>query len=234
MGDYNIEMNKIYNDDFRNLIEILKKEKVIIISDPPYNIKHKYNKYSDNLEEEEYKKMIKDLTEITEKIVLISYPEETMQYLSPILGIPKEVIVWCYNSNLPARQSRLINFWNVSPELKNVTFPYQNPNDKRIKKLIEKGSKGRRSYDWFSDINLVKNVSKNKTNNMHSCPVPLKLMKRIIKYLPAKFDDYIIVDPFAGSGTTLIACKILRRKFIGIELDEDYCEIARQRLEKLS
>lgn len=53
-------------------------------------------------------------------------------------------------------------------------------------------------------------------------------MENIIKLLP---EDKIIVDPFAGSGTTLLACKNLGRKYIGIEIDDKYIEIINKRLQ---
>jgi len=57
--------------------------------------------------------------------------------------------------------------------------------------------------------------------------MPVEVMKRIIAILP---DDYTIVDPFMGSGTTGVACKMLGRKFIGIEMDNTYADIAEQRI----
>jgi site-specific DNA-methyltransferase (adenine-specific) len=51
----------------------------------------------------------------------------------------------------------------------------------------------------------------------------------VAKIIAANVGD-IILDPFAGSGTTLVAAKQLGRKYIGIEINENYCDIARQRL----
>ena len=45
--------------------------------------------------------------------------------------------------------------------------------------------------------------------------------------------EQTIFDPFMGSGTTGVACKNLNRKFIGIELDEKYFNIAKERIESL-
>ena len=44
-------------------------------------------------------------------------------------------------------------------------------------------------------------------------------------------DGGIVLDPYAGSGTTLCACVNTKRNFIGIELDKDYIEIAKKRVE---
>jgi DNA modification methylase len=86
--------------------------------------------------------------------------------------------------------------------------------------------KSARLYDWW-EINQVKNVSKEKTS--HPCQMPLEVMKRIVGILPS---DYTIVDPFMGSGTTGLACKLLNRNFIGIEKSAEYFEIAQSRISK--
>jgi len=220
-----LELNKIYNMDFRECINDLPKIDMVI-TDPPYNINYKYDVYKDNLSEEEYIDLIATLKGFP--LAIIHYPEETMKYFVPALGVPSEVVVWCYNSNLPGRQSRLINFYNCSVNFSNVRQPYKNPTDKRVAKLIENGSEGRRLYDWFSDINLVKNVSSDKLS--HPCPIPIKLYERII-LLTTKEND-IVVDPFAGLGNFAIACKKLNRNFIGFEISKEYCNIANERLKE--
>lgn len=112
----------------------------------------------------------------------------------------------------------------MKPDFNAVRQPYKNPNDKRIKKRIAEGKTGCKLYDWWN-VNQVKNVSKEKTK--HPCQMPLEVMKNIIGILPK---DYIIIDPFMGSGTTGVACLELGRDFIGIELDEKYFNIAQQRI----
>ena len=62
----------------------------------------------------------------------------------------------------------------------------------------------------------------------HPCPKPIEVMKWLVSRCSLGND--IILDPLCGSGTTLVAAKQLGRKFIGIEISEKYCEIARGRL----
>jgi 16S rRNA G966 N2-methylase RsmD len=60
----------------------------------------------------------------------------------------------------------------------------------------------------------------------HPSPKPLKAISWII----SRFDYPIVIDPFAGSGTTLVAAKNAGKRAIGIEIEEKYCEIAAKRL----
>lgn len=216
-------LRRVENLDFRQGICELKDE-FTIITDPPYNIDYGYNEYDDNLPDNEYIELISNFKGL--KLAIIHYPEESMKYFVPALGVPDEVNVWAYNSNLPGRQSRLINYYNLQPDYRKVLQPYKNPEDKRIKERIARGIIGARSYDWFSDIQLVKNVSKSKYP--HPCPVPVELMERIIRLTTNEGD--LVVDPFAGSGTTGVACVNTNRRFIGFEIDPLYADMANERI----
>jgi len=226
-------LNTIIHDKCENVLPKIKKEYDIslILTDPPYNIKFnryedgKDKGYKDNLSSEEYVNLMKQLKGTPSAI--IHYPEEMMKYVVPALGVPDEVLAWCYPSNIN-RRFRLINIYGKNPDFTRVLQPYKNPTDRRVRQLIANGSKGTPLYDWFTDINIVKNVSQEKSE--HPCPVPVDLMKRIIILLTNKGD--IVVDPFMGSGTTAIACKMLNRNYIGIELSKKYVELSEKRIKK--
>ncbi len=61
----------------------------------------------------------------------------------------------------------------------------------------------------------------------HPCPKPLSWMRWAVAR--ASREGETVLDPFAGSGTTLVAAKVLGRRAIGIEIEERYCEIAARR-----
>jgi DNA modification methylase len=155
--------------------------------------------------------------------VVIHYPESLYKISFQCGVFPEKVVSWVYNSNTP-KQHRDIAFFGVKPDFTKVIQPYKNPNDKRIQERIARGIEGGKLYDWW-EVNQIKNVSEEKFD--HPCQIPLEIMKRIIGILPK---DYIIVDPFMGTGTTGVACKELGYDFIGVEIDEKYFEIANKRL----
>jgi site-specific DNA-methyltransferase (adenine-specific) len=66
--------------------------------------------------------------------------------------------------------------------------------------------------------------------NGHPCPKPEGWMRWLVNLVSEATDT--VIDPFAGSGTTLVAAKRLGRAAIGIEIEEKYCEIAARRLQQ--
>ena len=83
---------------------------------------------------------------------------------------------------------------------------------------------------WSKDTNAkIFKKSVLSYEKQHPTQKPVELMKWCLGFLP---DAQTILDPFIGSGTTGVACAKLGRKFIGIELDEDYFNIACERITK--
>jgi site-specific DNA-methyltransferase (adenine-specific) len=64
--------------------------------------------------------------------------------------------------------------------------------------------------------------------NGHPCPKPLGLMRWLVARVSKPNET--VLDPFMGSGTTLLAAKDMGHRAIGIEIEERYCEIAAKRL----
>jgi DNA modification methylase len=67
-------------------------------------------------------------------------------------------------------------------------------------------------------------------NKLHPTQKPLELIKKLVLASSNRGD--LVFDGFAGSGTTGVACKKLGRRFIGCELDENYCKIANDRIDE--
>ena len=84
--------------------------------------------------------------------------------------------------------------------------------DKAVKKYL---------WQW----NGMLQEAKNKEYRYHPTQKPTGLLKAILADHPAE----ATLDPFMGSGSTLVACKALNRKCIGIEIEEKYCEIPAKR-----
>jgi DNA modification methylase len=76
---------------------------------------------------------------------------------------------------------------------------------------------------------LPKPENEFKTKNNHPTVKPLKLMEYLIKLVMPP-NDGLLLDPFAGSGTTILAAQRLGYNAIGIEKSSDYCAIAEQRI----
>lgn len=82
--------------------------------------------------------------------------------------------------------------------------------------------------EWTNGVWSFSGESKKRIG--HPAPFPVELPRRCIKLFSYVSD--VILDPFAGSGSTLVACLETHRKGIGVEIDEHYCELASQRLSR--
>jgi site-specific DNA-methyltransferase (adenine-specific) len=87
-----------------------------------------------------------------------------------------------------------------------------------------------RLFGNYSDKSSYANIPCGKKETDHPNEKPLLLIRKLIT-VGSNENDFII-DPFMGSGTTAVACEQLNRRWIGIEISEKYCEIAKQRIER--
>ena len=86
--------------------------------------------------------------------------------------------------------------------------------------------------DGSFQSNILEGFSERKTEkfNVHCTVKPLPLMEKLVDMLVPTGDENVILDPFAGSGTTLVAAKKLGRSYVGIEIVPDYISIIDKRL----
>lgn len=83
--------------------------------------------------------------------------------------------------------------------------------------------------EWTNGLWTFPGESKKRIG--HPAPFPLELPRRCIKLFSYVGDT--VLDPFMGSGTTLLAAYQNKRRGIGIDIDENYCELAKERLRQL-
>jgi len=83
-------------------------------------------------------------------------------------------------------------------------------------------------YKRISDVWIDIPEKLTRNTKVHFTPKPLKAIERII-LVHTKEND-VIFDCFAGSGTTCVAAKMLGRRYIGIDISPEYCQITRERL----
>lgn len=100
---------------------------------------------------------------------------------------------------------------------------YRKPtNTQRDKSRIEKKDYG----EWFRQS---WNITGASTKN-HPAPFPIELAYRLVRMF--SFFDDTVLDPFCGTGTTMIAAMKCDRNSIGVEIDSEYCQMAAERIKK--
>ena len=87
--------------------------------------------------------------------------------------------------------------------------------------VLEKG-KPKYNLTNFTDVQNASHINHNKQNHPHQKPVDL--LKKMIEHSSKEGD--IVLDPFCGSGSVCVACQEMKRKWIGIEIDEKWCGVA--------
>lgn len=216
-------MYKIYNDDCLNVMNEINCDGGVdlIVTDPPYMInyrsdyrKNKYNrikndKDSYNLISEYFKKCNEILKDNSAIYCFCSwhnvdfFKQEFEKYFKL-----KNIIVWNKNNTSMG-------------DLKGSYAPKH--------EFILFGHKGRRLIEGFRYPDVLD--FKRTNNKLHPTQKPIDLLEVLIKTSSKEGD--VVFDGFMGSGSTGVACLKNNRNFIGVELDEKYFEIAKNRIENL-
>ncbi|MBM3708182.1 MAG: site-specific DNA-methyltransferase [Actinobacteria bacterium] len=236
----------IYNNDFLELNDIPDSSIDLIVTSPPYNVDIQYNSHSDNLLYEDYLnftekwiykcfKLVKIDGRFCLNIPLDKNKGGQQSVYADITGIAKKV-GWKYHSTI------IWNEGNISRRtawgsFMSASAPYVIAPVEVVLVLYKKNWKkisGSKKSDitktdfmqWTCGLWSFGGESKKKVG--HPAPFPIELPRRCIKLF--SFVGDTILDPFLGSGTTLIASYISNRIGIGVESDKGYCDLAVRRL----
>jgi site-specific DNA-methyltransferase (adenine-specific) len=236
----------IYNDDFLSTESIEDGTIDLIVTSPPYNVEIGYGAFDDEVPYDLYLEftekwlerafdLVKDDGRFCLNIPLDKNKGGQQSVYADIVTIAKQ-IGWNYHATI------IWNEQNISRRTAwgswlSASAPYVIAPVEMIAVLYKNSWKktgGSKKSDiskeeFMAWTNGVWNFSgESKKRIGHPAPFPLELPRRCIKLFTFVGDT--VLDPFMGSGTTLIASALTDRKGIGVEIDREYCEIAKKRL----
>jgi len=190
----------IYHGDCRDILPHVTAD--VVVTDPPYGVGIDYASYDDNAANTAG--VVADFVdELVGRVRCVAFTAGRY-----------ETELWLYR-NFPPRW-RMCWYKGAQSTASPIGF-----NDWEAV-LIYGDHVHNHAHDWFYAM------PEQMGRFGHPCPKPVGYGLALIGRLSKPSD--IILDPFMGSGTTLVAAKQLGRKAIGIEIEERYCEIAVKRL----
>lgn len=228
-----VELDKILCVDIIKGLSDLPSETVdIIVTSPPYNLgkdhhtgDKRHNPYNDNLPENTYQEqqinVLKELYRVLKPDGSLFYNHKNRikngQQITPyewLLKTPfviKQEIIWVNRS----QNFDKIRFY---PWTERVYWLTKSPKTKLYNAINH--------YD-FLDYNEWKPVG---TKGKHTRAFPEKMVEDILMCFP---ESRIVLDPYMGSGTTAVVAKRLGKKYIGFEINQEFIELADERLQIL-
>ncbi len=237
----------IYMDDILKASAIERNSIDLIVTSPPYGVDIEYGDYDDNIPYAKYLQFTKAWLEKchslmkTDGRLCLNLPMDKnkggqQSVYADITSIAKDV-GWKYHTTI---------IWNEQSMSRRTAWgswmsasaPYVIAPVEMILVMYteqwQKVHKGRSDITREEFLGWTNGVwefgGERKSRIGHPAPFPIELPKRCIKLF--SFVGDAVLDPFLGSGTTLIACHQNRRKGIGIEVSKEYCELATKRLDQ--
>ncbi|MFW6008970.1 MAG: DNA-methyltransferase [archaeon] len=231
---------ELYNDDYNNVLKNIDDNNIdAIIADLPYSItNNSWDKQPINLEQlwKQYNRIIKD----NGVIVLFAAQPFTSKLISSNIKMFK--YSWIWKKNYPT------NFLNVKKQPLRITEDicvfykkqcvYKPQGITECNLNINRGNIYAVSTNYNPANSKYKQTQTNYPNNIlefkrdketyHPTQKPVALLEYLILTYTNEGD--LILDNVMGSGSTGVAAKNLNRKFIGIEMNKDYYNIAKDRI----
>lgn len=215
-----MEMNKLYcGDCLIGMKELPDNSVDCVITDPPYNINLTPQRQltqpieNDNMTPEEFKKFLNDVFTEVDRVL------KDNTFAVVFLG-------W---STIPQFREVLDKKWTLKAMpiwVKNnfgigyYTRPQYEPC------LLYMKGEPKPLENAMPDVMHFNKILK----PFHSCEKPVALLRHLVKHFTKEGD--VILDPFAGTGPTLVAAKELGRKYIGFELEQQYVDVCNERLKQ--
>lgn len=214
-----------------------------VLTSPPYNVGINYGVYNDNLPIKKYfewcscwiKEIFRVLT-YRGRFALVHCLScgKANERFSPLMNLN------CIAEEIGFKHHGLAIWWDTTLTKRTAwgswlssAAPYINSPFEGIDILYKgewkrQGEKGELTKDEFMmACSGIWKISPEK-NREHPAPFPRQLSDLAIKMFTNKND--VVLDPFCGSGTTLVSAKALGRKYVGIELNPSYCKMTEKRL----
>lgn len=226
-------LNQIICGDCLEIMRSMPAESVdLVVTSPPYNLgkqsskskkqSFKYDCFSDDMPYIEYiswqREILKECLRLIKPTGAIFYNHK-YRIKNGILEYRNDII-----KDFPLRQ---IIIWHRDGS-HNFEPSFFSPTYEVIFLFCKKRFKVRQDKCSIGD---VWRFSQQKEANEHPCPFPEELPRRCIQ---SSLHNQIVIDPFSGSGTTCAVAKSLGCDYIGIDLSENYCQIARERIAEIT
>jgi len=220
----------------------------LVITSPPYNVGIKYDEYHDDIEWGQYfewsRKWLYEIYRILKndgRFCLNHYlsigqsgnrhsPLMDLNWMAKEIGFKHHGLAVWTDATLTKRTA-----WGswLSASAPYINSPYEGILIlyKNKWKKERKGKSTISKEEFIESCSGIWNIKPDNKREKHPATFPEELPRRCINLL--SYEGDIVMDPFNGIGTTTVVAKKLKRHYIGIEISENYCKIARERLKNI-